>query len=842
MVMRRNVLRLLVLTAFGLSAPARLSAAETVAVPAAPLFSRHVVPLFSRLGCNAGSCHGAVKGQNGFRLSLFGADPELDHGRLLREFSGRRLNLLDPEQSLLLRKATGLAPHQGGSRLVAGSPEYLIVRRWIAAGAKLDPVQPSRPTRLQVTPARQTVAQGESYALKVEAMFADGSTEDVTALCSFEAVNKELARVDPSGRVEALGVGDTAVVARYRAEPVVAVLVSPRKGSEPFPEVRPVNFVDRHVLDKLRRLNVHPADLCDDATFLRRVSLDVTGLPPTPVEIRAFLADTAADKRGRKVDELLDRPGYAALWATKCCDVLRPTGFDAKVSFLEAAEARRYYEWLRARFRENTPYDQLAERILLATSREGRPEQEWVKEVRTMMEENAAKTPDLVAYANRRTLDLYWQRNNAAGVKGALQAAHAFLGLRLECAQCHRHPHDVWSQDDLLSFANFFMRVSTPGATGSSPSVSKQADALVEEAKSLKNEAKTLGEKAKDKALSKDEMTKLNNEVKALNEKAQALEATGKRIKGSEVHTGVKESFASVVSTLGKQDSKQFRMLGSKEAVTVPADRDPRELVVAWLKRADNPYFAKAIVNRVWAHYFGRGIIDPPDQLSPLNPPSHPELLDELCADFVKHGYDLKHLHRVILNSRTYQQSAKTNATSRNDTANYASFYLRRLPAEVLVDALNQATGGSETYPPELYLPPDARAMEVAGSTGGERARASLHYAFQVFGRPARNPDAPCDCERDTKPTIVQTLFLANHPAVQQKIADPKGRVAQIIKDVPGDEKRVEELFLWALGRPPVEEERQACLKYLKESPTPERGLQDVLWGLLNTREFLLNH
>jgi hypothetical protein len=199
-------------------------------------------------------------------------------------------------------------------------------------------------------------------------------------------------------------------------------------------------------------------------------------------------------------------------------------------------------------------------------------------------------------------------------------------------------------------------------------------------------------------------------------------------------------------------------------------------------------------------------------------------------------------LHRTILNSRTYQQSAKTNATNRADTSNYASSYLRRLPAEVVVDALNQATGGSETYPPELYLPPGARAMEVAGGTGGERARATLQYAFQIFGRPMRSPDFQCDCERDARPTIVQTLYLANHPAVQQKISSPQGRVAQVIKEVADDEKRIDELFLWTLGRFPVEEERRTCLKYVKESMTPQRGYEDLVWSLLNTREFLLNH
>src|SRR5262245_60996867 len=394
MLSHRCSVRLLLLSACGLiGAASPLRADESATVPAVPLFSRHVVPLFSRLGCNAGSCHGAVKGQNGFRLSLFGAEPAGDHQRLLRDAGGRRLNRNDPDNSLLLLKATGQAAHQGGYRMAKGSAEYRIVRDWIAAGALLDATEKSQVTRLTIAPAEKTVKQGERYPLRVTAAFADGRSEDVTALCTFEPVNKELARIDASGQVTALGVGDTALLARYRSEPVVALLAVPHEGKEAFPKVAPVNFIDRHVLDKLRRLNVHPSDLCDDVTFLRRVSLDVIGLPPTPKEIRDFLADKRADKRTRKIDKLLDHPGYSSTWATRFCDILRPSGFDPRHGFTEAAETRRFYEWVRARMKENTPYDKLAERILLATSRDGRAEQEWVEEVQSLLAENASKKP-----------------------------------------------------------------------------------------------------------------------------------------------------------------------------------------------------------------------------------------------------------------------------------------------------------------------------------------------------------------------------------------------------------------------------------------------------------------
>jgi hypothetical protein len=850
-----------------------------------PGFTRHVEAVFSRLGCNGGTCHGAVKGQNGFKLSLFGADPAADHDRLLREFAGRRLNLIDPDASLLLLKATGRAAHQGGRRTTVGSPEYEILRRWIAAGAPAEAPQRARVMKLRVTPAEQTVKPGETYRLRVEATFADGAAEDVTRLCSYESLDAAVAAVDRDGQVTARGVGDAAVMVRFRAEPALAVLLVPRPSSDPFPEVKPHNFIDRHVLDKLRRLNVPAAGLADDATFLRRAALDVTGELPAPKEVRAFLADTDPEKRAKKIDELLARPGYAALWTLKFCDLLKASDFGVYADGIrQEVDAPRFQQWVRARMEENTPYDQFVERVLTATSRDGRDVDAWAAEVEKMEEGYAPGRKDLALYQNRKTLDLYWQRSGSSGVPAALQVAHAFLGLRLECAQCHRHPYDVWQQDDLLSFANFFMRVRTIGFQGDNekkyPEVAVVFKRMNDEAKKVADEAKKLREtdykKLEGEAKTarteveriKRELPKLEKEAPAkaaqqrqLLEKHQATLAEFEKVKERVaemdrrgkmlpevarrlMHSEVRildpgTAFATVSSPIGTQTSKRSRLLGQSEAVEVAKGDDPRQVVMAWMRRPDNPFFARAVVNRVWAHYFGRGIIDPPDNLSSFNPASHPELLKELCDGFVKNKYDLKWLHRAILASRTYQQSGTPARGADGDRANYAYFHYRRLPAEVVLDALNRATGTAENMEMEYYFwPKEMKAVEIPF------APKNTFVAFMLsnFGKPKRNAAVQCDCERGGDASVLQVLSFANHPRVWAKIADEKGQVARIAKEIADEKGRVEELYLLTLGRLPSDAEREACAKYLKESGSTVKGLQGVLWSLLNTREFVLQH
>lgn len=847
-------------------------------------YQRHVSAVFSKLGCNGGTCHGSVKGQNGFRLSLFGADPDGDHARLLREFGGRRLNLSDPTASLLLRKATGQAEHGGGVRLHPDSPEYALLCDWIAAGAKADPAERSRVKELTVTPTERVAKKSESYALAVRATFADGTVEDVTRLCSFESLDVSTATVDASGTVTGKGTGDAAIVVRYRAQPAVARVLVPRLDSGRFLDPKPHNFVDGHVLAKLKRLNLPPADLADDATFLRRVHLDVTGALPTPDEVRAFLADTAADKRAKKIDELLTRPGHAALWTLRFCDLLKAADYGVYADALSLEhDAPRFQEWVRARLAENTPYDQFVERILLATSRDGRSPDEYATEVKAMFEGYGPGRPDLKLYAQRQTLDLFWQRRGADGVGGAMQVSHAFLGLRLECAQCHRHPHDVWRQEDLLEFANFFTRVRKVGFQGENEKKFPDAAALYkrfnDEAKALetdvkkrkdgdgkkwdedakkaktdadkltaeiaklekeKGDANTIALKRKELDAAKAVLTKADafrTETVAIEKRAKLLPEVARRILQAEIRVLPPGPHAKVTSPLGTAEAKALRLLGEADTLTLPPDRDPREAVMAWMRRPDNPYFAKAIVNRVWAHYFGRGIIDPPDNLSAFNPPTHPELLKELCDGFVANKYDLRWLHRTILTSRTYQQSSTPAKGAEADRTHFAYFPLRRLPAEVMLDALNTATGTVDQMNTNFW-PANITAVEVPFVPRNP----FVAHVLETYGRPNRNSAVQCDCERESGTSIMQVLTLANHPQVWLKVRDANGRVAKLLKEKLDDRGRVEALFLATVSRPPSESELSACIAFVKGAESPEKGLQGMLWSLLNTKEFLLQH
>jgi hypothetical protein len=820
-----------------------IAAAMTVAAPAfgqePPSYQRDIVALFSRLGCNGGTCHGAVQGQNGFKLSLFGAEPTRDHARLLHDARGRRLNLIEPDASLLLLKATAAVEHQGGKRMDVGGFEYRTIRDWIAAGSPLDDEPSSRIASLRVEPAEKLLALGESYALTVTAAFADGTARDVTKLCSFLSLDGQVVGVDATGNVVGKGTGDTTLIVRYRSAPVMAQVIVPRSKAIAI-DVKPHNFIDDHVLRKLNQLKLPPAALADDATFLRRVHLDIAGTLPESAEIRAFLADSDPAKRTKKIDELLKSPGHASLWTLKFGDLWKGSDFGVYADALsQEADAPRFQAWLRSRLEENTPYDELVERVLTATSREGRTFDDYVQEVIALFDGHGPGRADLEVYKKRKTLDLYWQRRGADGVTGAMQVAHSFLGIRLECAQCHRHPHDVWQQDDFLSFANFFMRVRKVGFQGDTDKKYPEQTAI---AKKLQADAKKIEEDVKKRkgGDAKTQTDEFKKETARLEKQGKNLVEVARRFQHAEIFVLPLGKEASVTSPLGTQASKVYRLLGDSKPIEVKADDDPRMFVVQWMKRPDNPFFARAIVNRVWAHYFGRGIVDPPDHLSPFNPATHPELLKELTDGFVKNKHDLRWLHRTIASSRTYQQSSLASKDAAGDRGrNYAYFAFRRLPAEVLVDALNHATGVNENLDMKGQHWPEAmRTVEIPYAPKNE----FVSFMLESFGRPKRNSAVQCDCERDAAPSVFQVLTLSNHPRLWEKIADPKGRVARILRDVPDDKARLDELFLAVLGRMPDDQDREACAAFLQEAASPAVGYQGILWSLINTREFLLQH
>lgn len=837
---------------------------QTSALADVQLFSRHVSAVLGRLGCNSGTCHGAVQGKNGFRLSLFAADPGLDFDQIARASRGRRLNLSAPEESLLLQKGTARIVHGGGHVLSVGSPEYEIIYRWIAAGAPPDDFEASQVVALELTPSQQTISQGTSYQLHAVARFADGTKEDVSKLCRFESLDRAVATVDRKGRVTASGIGDTTIIVRYRSEPAAALVMVPRSGGEPWnvtPALAEQSLIDRHILAKLERLNIPRADTTDDATFLRRACLDVTGELPTAQEVRAFLVDSDPNKRTRKIDELLSRPGHAALWTLKFCDLLHASQFGVYADALSLEnDAPRFQAWIRARLEEDIPYDELAARILLATSREGRSLDDWQAEVVTLFEGANEQREDVAAYAKRHTLDLYWQRAESTGVSGALQVAHSFLGLRLECAQCHRHPHDVWQQDDLLSFANFVNRVRIVGFQDGNekkyPEVAERfkqlnerANATAEEAKKLKEQFPDYERKVKEARDAKDDVrvTAAEKEFEDFRGRANKVETTGRnleevarRMLQAEVrHLPDPKLYASITSPLGTQKSESFRLLGAREPVLIAQEEDPRQKLVEWLRQPDNPYFARAIVSRVWAHYFGRGLVNPADDLSPLNPPSHPELLAELSREFIANGYRLKWLHLQILASRTYQHSSQPSGATAADRTNFAYSYFRRLPAEVLIDAIDQATGTTEKMDMQYYRWPEKmKAVEIPY----EPQNAYIVFMLQQFGRPKRASSVQCDCERDANPSVLQVLSLANHPRILEKIAAPEGTLSRIVKEHADEVERIDEIFLTVVSRFPNDDERAACQNHIAQAESPEAGLRAVMWSLLNTKEFLLQH
>jgi hypothetical protein len=727
-----------------------LASVSSLRAESAPSFTNDVIPIFTRYGCNQGNCHGKGTGQNGFRLSLRGYAPEMDHEWLTREYGGRRISPTDPESSTLIRKAGGLAPHEGGKLLEKGDRAYTTLVNWIRAGApgpkKNDPTVRS----LTATPASLTLRPGESRRLAIQATFSDGQRRDVTWLSRFESNDPGMAEIDSTGLVRVRRHGETAVRAMFQGEVAVVIVTAPHE--KPVAAERLAkknNFIDEHVFAKLAALRIEPSDLCGDAEFLRRAHLDTIGVLPTPSEVRAFLADTKPDKRNRLIDSLLDRPEFVDHWALFLGDLLQNRK-ERDHDVRGTKGVRGFHAWLHKQVKANRPWDQLARDVLLAKGK-------------------CTEQPAVGYYI----VTIGEQPSERSAVIDSV--AQAFLGTRIGCARCHNHPLERYTQDDFYHFAGFFSRVRLERKDP------KQGPTILWVA----------GTKEREPNLAK--------------------------------------------SPIGVTQPRTGAFLPPRplDRATLPPPKpgdDPRVALVDWMTSPKNEYFSGAMVNRLWKHFLGVGLVEPVDDLRASNPPSNPALWSALNKEFVRAKFDLKHVMRLILQSRTYQLASTTRGNNSRDTRFYSHYFARRLPAEVLLDALSAATGV-----------PDQFAGYPVGLRAGQLPDPGLRsYFLTLFGRSERV--TACACERSGDVTMPQLLHLQNGESVIVKIRSPEGRLAKLLNDKKSDGEVIEELFLATLSRLPTEANKSAIRKSLAAGDRREEVFRDLFWALVNAKEFAFNH
>lgn len=776
-----------------------------------PSFQRHVIPLLGRLGCNGRACHGSFQGQGGFRLSLFGYDFKADHDALLGD-KNPRVDLKNPVQSLALLKPTRAVPHKGGKRLAADGWEYRLLTRWIKKGAPGANAKDAEFATLDVSP-REIVFEKpqQTRQLRVVARWADGAEEDVTPLARFRSNDESIAVIDDNGKVTSVGKGGTAVVAFYDngVVPVQVLLpVSEQHGAK-FSSTPAPTRIDEIVNARLQKLGIVPSELCSDVEFLRRVSLDITGTLPTPAEVEAFLADRQGDRRARKIDELLSRPGYAAWWAVRLSDWTgnaESTGTLGGERGLNGEKSKLWYQWLHRRVSDNVPYDKIVEGIVLATSpREGQTFDDYCAEMVSYFRKD--KPAD---FAARETMPFYWMRKTIGQPSGkALALAHSFLGVSLQCAECHKHPYDQWTKQDFEQFAAFFNGVGY--RVGNRVRVKEMKAAV---------------------GLTGDE------DSGAFARQYVKLAEAGKLLPFKELFLPAPSAKPRPVKTAGKLGGRVItpRLLGGEEVIA-SAYKDPRQPLMDWMRHPENPYFARAFVNRVWGNYFATALIDPPDDLNLANPPSNPALLDYLAAGFVKHGYDMKWLHREIANSHAYQRSWRVNETNKHDERNLSHAILRRLPAEIVHDALRCATASDEALKILHKDPVTTRAIGQNCALSAKKGDSS--YALNLFGKPPRT--LQCDCERSSESSLLQTVYLRNDQDIAKLLDRPDGWLKQVAKSKASPEDLIRQAYLRVLSRLPSDREMTVSQGYLKSAPNPSSGLRDLMWALVNTKEFIVN-
>jgi hypothetical protein len=694
-------------------------------------FLRDVAPILNKAGCTAGACHGAAKGKNGFKLSLRGYDPQFDYEALLYDLSGRRFNRADPAKSLILAKPAQQVAHGGGLRFEKDSDYYKIIFNWIAQGVPFGDPAKDGVAELHVEPAEIMMTRpGESVEAKVMATFKDGQSRDVTREANIESNTPDVAKVSAAAGVSGERVGEATLLVRYQGKfatmPVTVLNPKPGFAWKPLAQY---NFIDQKIDAKLQRLKIQPSPPADDATFLRRVSLDLTGQIPTPEAVRAFLADPAPSrvKRSKLIDKLVASPAYVDHWTVKWGDLLQSSR-----KYLGDKGVYVFRQWIRDSVAANKPYDRMVRELLTA---------------------RGSAYDDPAANFFRVTRD----------PKPTMEkTTQVFLGVRMVCAQCHDHPFERWTRNQYFQMAAFFSAVGVRGGY----------------------------------------------EV------------------GEEIVFDQRSGYDMKHPKDGHVVRPEF-LIASNGTLPIPSDEHRRDALAEWLTSRDNPFFAKAIANRVWSYFFGKGIIDPVDDIRASNPPVNPALLEALTKEVVDHGFDLRYLMRTIVNSRAYQASISVNEWNSGDGDNFSHAIPRRLAAEELMDAVSSAAGARPEFP---EVPEDTTAAQLVDPHIGKEG------FLDVFGRPPR--ESSCECERRTDFSLPQALNLVNGRTISDAVANPDGRVAKLVLSGKSDAAMVEELYLAALGRIPDAAERERGVRYLSGGAKATRA-QDLMWALLNSKGFL---
>lgn len=708
-------------------------------------FANDVMPVLFRAGCNQGACHGSARGKDGFSLSLFGYDKRGDYFRLTQELIGRRINMAVPEESLLLLKATGAVPHTGGQRFKKDSAYYRTLKTWIEQGALNDPGPVPVPLEITLKPANlQFTGKGKSKPTSVIARYSDGSRRDVTELALFFTNNAGTASIDKSGVVVSRAKGDTYVFARFDRFTVGSeVIVLPEKTAYQWSAEQPANYIDERVFARLKQLQLNPSKLSSDTEFVRRVYLDLAGAPPSVQQFQRFIADKRANKRALLIDELLQHEDFTDLWTGLWAESVRLMGggYTPVATDIKAAES--YYQWIHRQIKKNRPFD------------------EFVREQVTASGSNLSRGP-----TNLYTMLVHDSRFKPK--EFAADFSQLFLGIQIQCAECHNHPFDRWTMDDYYGFVSFFTGITRkPGAEPR-------------------------------------EFYIYNN---------RQASPVRHRVDGRPMPATV---------------------IGGEQPV--PASRDSRLALAEWLTAKDNTLFSRNIANRVWAHFFHRGLVEPVDDLRVSNPPTNGPLLEALAGQFVKSGFDLRQLIREICNSKTYQLSATPNATNESDDRQFSRARLRRLRSDVLLDSIIKATEWKRAF---RDFPEGTKAIEFYPRTPGDTAQPLWRDDFlKLFGRSSRN--TICTCETKREATLSQTLHMAVGKNVHQALST--GLIDRLLAADRQPPEIINELFVRCLSRPPSAKELAAMLKLVGDEAKNNQPYQDILWALLNSTEFMTNH